>query len=75
MTMAPFTEDEIIVRNCFKTLKQLQIKVQEMEMSHAPCTELSMGMSNDFDIAIEEGATFVRIGTALVGNEKAEVES
>jgi PLP dependent protein len=36
-------------------------------LKHAPCTELSMGMSNDFMIAIEEGATMIRIGTALVG--------
>ena len=39
------------------------------KLPHAPCTELSMGMSNDFIIAIEEGATYVRIGTALVGAE------
>ena len=38
-------------------------------MPHAPCTELSMGMSNDYTIAIEEGATYLRIGTALVGAE------
>ncbi|GAA0331233.1 YggS family pyridoxal phosphate-dependent enzyme [Bacillus carboniphilus] len=75
MTMAPFTDDEKIIRNCFKTLRNLQSKVQEIKLPYAPCTELSMGMSNDFEIAIEEGATFVRIGTALVGNEKAEVES
>jgi pyridoxal phosphate enzyme (YggS family) len=67
MTMAPFTSDEQILRDCFRTLKELQKKVQELRLDYAPCTELSMGMSNDFKIAVEEGATFVRIGTALVG--------
>ena len=67
MTMAPFTEDELVLRQTFKQLKQLQLEIQHKNEAHAPCTELSMGMSNDFTIAIEEGATFVRIGTALVG--------
>lgn len=67
MTMAPFTEDEYVLRHTFKRLKQLQLEIQHKNEAHAPCTELSMGMSNDYTIAIEEGATFVRIGTALVG--------
>lgn len=67
MTMAPFVEDEAILRQSFRTLKNLQKKVQGLNIEYAPCTELSMGMSNDYAIAIEEGATFVRIGTALVG--------
>lgn len=69
MTMAPFTEDETLIRNVFSTLKQLQMEIQNLELVHAPCTELSMGMSNDFSIAVEEGATFIRIGTSLVGKE------
>ncbi|MDU7160088.1 MAG: YggS family pyridoxal phosphate enzyme, partial [Staphylococcus epidermidis] len=40
---------------------------QQFNLAHAPCTELSMGMSNDYQMAVEEGATFVRIGTKLVG--------
>jgi PLP dependent protein len=67
MTMAPNTGDESILRDCFRTLKTLQLQVLEQEYEHAPCTELSMGMSSDFKIAIEEGATMIRIGTALVG--------
>jgi PLP dependent protein len=67
MTMAPNTGDESILRDCFRTLKTLQLQVLEQGFEHAPCTELSMGMSNDFKIAIEEGATMIRIGTALVG--------
>ena len=69
MTMAPYTEDKELIRNVFRRLKECQLKVQEQQFPHAPCDELSMGMSNDYEIAIEEGATFVRIGTALVGKE------
>ncbi|KKK39642.1 hypothetical protein WQ57_02835 [Mesobacillus campisalis] len=69
MTMAPYTEDEELLRNCFRELKKLQLAVQELKLDSAPCSELSMGMSNDYRIAVEEGATMVRIGTALVGHE------
>ncbi|OQP07908.1 YggS family pyridoxal phosphate enzyme [Geobacillus sp. 46C-IIa] len=68
MTMAPHTEDEAILRACFRRLRTLKERVQALNLAHAPCTELSMGMSNDYEIAIEEGATFVRIGSALVGS-------
>lgn len=67
MTMAPLTNDENVLRGCFKEVKKLQIEVQQLGLDYAPCEELSMGMSNDYAIAIEEGATMVRIGTALVG--------
>ncbi len=69
MTMAPFTNDEQILRACFQKLRKLRNQVQALNVDFAPCTELSMGMSNDFTIAIEEGATMVRIGTALVGED------
>lgn len=67
MTMAPNTEDVQVIRSVFRNLKQLQQEIEQLGYTHAPCKELSMGMSNDFEIAIEEGATFVRVGTALVG--------
>lgn len=69
MTMAPFTDDEQVLRACFQKLKELRDQVQACHLEFAPCTELSMGMSNDFALAIEEGATMVRIGTALVGED------
>ncbi|MBM7710588.1 YggS family pyridoxal phosphate-dependent enzyme [Enterococcus xiangfangensis] len=65
MTMAPYEASQEDVRKIFSTLKQLQESVKEQNLQYAPCTELSMGMSQDFKTAIEEGATFVRIGTAL----------
>ncbi len=67
MTMAPDVEDEDVIRGVFRELKKLQQEVVALQLAYAPCLELSMGMSNDYEIAIEEGATFVRIGTALVG--------
>ncbi|WML43627.1 YggS family pyridoxal phosphate-dependent enzyme [Neobacillus sp. PS3-40] len=70
MTMAPLTDDADVLRGCFRRLKELQKQIQACNLKFAPCTELSMGMSNDFSIAIEEGATMVRIGTALVGEDE-----
>lgn len=67
MTMAPLTEDKIKLRQYFNQLRLLKEKVQSLNLSYAPCTELSMGMSNDFNEAILEGASYVRIGTKLVG--------
>ena len=69
MTMAPFVEDEEILRNCFRRLRQLRDEVKGLNLAYAPCEFLSMGMSNDYKIAIEEGATHIRVGTALVGCE------
>ena len=69
MTMAPFVEDEEILRNCFRKLRQLSDEVKGLNLVYAPCEFLSMGMSNDYKIAIEEGATHIRVGTALVGCE------
>ncbi|MCP8970232.1 YggS family pyridoxal phosphate-dependent enzyme [Ectobacillus ponti] len=70
MTMAPYTENEDTIRACFRTLRRVQEDVQALQLPHAPCLELSMGMSNDFVIAVEEGATYVRLGTVLVGTEQ-----
>lgn len=69
MTMAPHTDDEAVIRPVFRQMKELRDRIVEKNIPHAPCTELSMGMSNDYTIAIEEGATYLRIGTALVGAE------
>ncbi|MBK3494469.1 YggS family pyridoxal phosphate-dependent enzyme [Viridibacillus sp. YIM B01967] len=72
MTMAPNTENQEVVRDVFRNLKNLQLEVENNGYAHAPCHDLSMGMSNDYEIAVEEGATYVRIGTALVGNERRD---
>jgi len=69
MTMAPFSEDMEEIRTVFRKLRELRDGISKLNLPHAPCNQLSMGMSNDYIIAIEEGATHVRIGTALVGAE------
>ncbi|MCK9279469.1 MAG: YggS family pyridoxal phosphate-dependent enzyme [Melioribacteraceae bacterium] len=65
MTMAPYTNDENVIRECFRELRLLRDKAQNKGYG---LTELSMGMTNDYEIAIEEGATMIRIGTALFGD-------
>ncbi len=66
MTMAPFVADPEETRPIFRSLAQLQ---QELAAAHPllDLRHLSMGMTNDFEVAIEEGATMVRIGTAIFG--------
>lgn len=65
MTMAPIDASDDELREYFKTLKETQLAVANENFPHAPCTELSMGMSQDYDIALEEGATYIRVGTAI----------
>ena len=69
MTMAPFTPDQALIRKSFVTLRNLRDKFQK-EFPSLSLTELSMGMSGDYEIAIEEGATIVRIGTAIFGERE-----
>ena len=69
MTMAPYIEDQEKLRATFKKLRTIKEEVEEKGWSHAPCHHLSMGMSNDYKLAVEEGATHVRIGSKLVGQE------
>lgn len=67
MTMAPFTEDEKTVRSVFKGLKDLSINIEQKNIPNVSMEYLSMGMSNDYEIAIEEGSTIVRVGTSIFG--------
>jgi pyridoxal phosphate enzyme (YggS family) len=69
MTMAPFTDNESIVRHSFSMLREIAEKACR-RFPTLPLTELSMGMSNDFRIAIEEGSTLVRVGTAIFGQRE-----
>jgi pyridoxal phosphate enzyme (YggS family) len=64
MTMAPFTDDERIIRQSFVDLRKLK---DEINQNGFDLSELSIGMTNDFEIAIEEGATMLRIGSAIFG--------
>lgn len=65
MTMAPLTDDEAVIRDTFRRLRELHEEAGERPGYEG--TELSMGMSNDYAIAVEEGSTMIRIGTALFG--------
>ena len=66
MTMAPYTEDAQFTRPFFNRLRRFAIYLQE-KIPQASWTELSMGMSGDYEAAVEEGATWVRIGQAILG--------
>lgn len=68
MTMAPHIDDEKEIRSVFKQLATLRNSIRDKKLDHAPCEYLSMGMSNDYEIAIEEGATHIRLGSELVGS-------
>lgn len=65
MTMAPFVEDAETVRPVFRALRELRERVNDSGAPPEPLTELSMGMTQDYEVAVEEGATWVRVGTAL----------
>jgi PLP dependent protein len=68
MGMATFTDDRSAIRNEFKTLKLLFDEIGKMHLpSFVKMRELSMGMSSDYKIAVEEGSTMVRVGTAIFG--------
>jgi FKBP-type peptidyl-prolyl cis-trans isomerase (trigger factor) len=67
MTIAPYTEDPESNRQYFRGLKELLNKANEMKLTKEPMDTLSMGMTGDYEVAIEEGATFVRVGTGIFG--------
>lgn len=68
MTVAPFVEDAEENRPIFRKLYELSVDIQKQKLDNISNTILSMGMSNDYEIAIEEGATMIRLGTAIFGN-------
>lgn len=65
MTMAPFDASEDIIRQGFTKMKQLQTHIESLQLPKCPCHFLSMGMSQDFEIATSTGATHLRIGSAF----------
>ncbi|TVY09585.1 YggS family pyridoxal phosphate-dependent enzyme [Paenibacillus cremeus] len=69
MTMAPYEAEPESTRPVFRGLRELRDQLNEANILDYPVSHLSMGMSNDFEVAIEEGATWVRLGSILVGKE------
>ncbi|MCF8094301.1 MAG: YggS family pyridoxal phosphate-dependent enzyme [Desulfobacteraceae bacterium] len=70
MTMPPFFDAPEKVRPCFRKLAKLQKQIGRENIAGVEMKELSMGMTGDFEVAIAEGATLVRIGTAIFGERK-----
>lgn len=71
MTIAIFSDDQEKVRSCFRSLKRIFDEARELKLPDACIDTLSMGMSSDFELAIEEGATMVRVGSAIFGARPA----
>ena len=71
MTMAPWYEDPEKARPCFAGLRALRDRIAAENIPNVAMRELSMGMTDDFEVAVEEGATIVRIGRAIFGERHA----
>src|SRR5699024_2602537 len=67
MTIAPFVDDPEDNRQYFRMLKQLFVDIGAKNFDNVDMTILSMGMTNDYEVAVEEGATMVRVGTGIFG--------
>lgn len=72
MTIPPFFENPEMSRPYFTELRRLAEKIRREAIPNVIMKELSMGMSHDFEVAIEEGATIIRIGTAIFGERQSE---
>jgi len=70
MTIAPLVEDPEEIRYVFRELRKLLIDIREENIDNIDMDFLSMGMSNDYEVAIEEGSNMVRIGTAIFGHRQ-----
>ena len=67
MTIAPFVKDPEENRFVFRKLKQLSVDIDRKNIDNVSMSVLSMGMTGDYRVAVEEGATYVRVGTAIFG--------
>lgn len=65
MTMAPLTRNKDVIRTCFTRARELHVEMRGEKIVGSQFTELSMGMSSDYEIAVEEGATILRLGSAI----------
>ena len=73
MTIAPFTDNPEDNRVYFKKLKQLSVDIKSKNIDNVDMDELSMGMTGDYEVAIEEGATMVRVGTGIFGKRNYQI--
>jgi len=72
MTIGPLTEDVTQIRTAFRSLKHMFDRLAQARFGRETMTYLSMGMSGDFEIALQEGANMLRIGTAIFGSRKGD---
>lgn len=72
MTMAPYQAEIGFIQTCFEALAEKQKTIKKLAIKNAPCTELSMGMSQDFQTGILSGATYLRIGSAFFNDKESE---
>jgi len=70
MALPPWLDDPEEVRPYFRRLRELSQKISALDIPGVTMAELSMGMSHDFEVAVEEGATLVRVGTAIFGERE-----
>ncbi len=73
MTIAPFTEDAESNRVYFRKLRQLSVDIDSKNIDNVIMKQLSMGMTGDYEVAIEEGATMVRVGTGIFGERNYQI--
>lgn len=74
MTSAPFVENPEENRQYFRLMKQLCVDLKAQNIDNTDMDYLSMGMTNDFEVAVEEGATHVRVGTAIFGEREYNIK-
>ena len=67
MKIAPFVENWVDKRKYFQQIRQLSVDIKEKNIDNVDMRILSMGMTGDYEVAIEEGATMVRVGTGIFG--------
>lgn len=70
MTIAPYTDDEALLRKIFRTMYKLKEDISKRKYENLTMDYLSMGMTNDYKIAIEEGSNMIRVGSAIFGTRK-----
>lgn len=74
MTIAPYVEDPEENRSVFRNLRKLSVDIREKNFDNVIMNVLSMGMTGDYEVAIEEGATHVRVGTGIFGERNYNIE-
>lgn len=73
MTIAPYVEDPEENREIFRNLRKLSVDIREKNFDNVTMSVLSMGMTGDYEVAIEEGATHVRVGTGIFGERNYNI--